>query len=107
MTGNSEKIKRLKQRQAEKRERIKAYKEKMKKHVFYLSIVIAAISIIFLENAYKVFGSAANFLITTLSIFVIFSTGYYVAVRFLTKQREREIKIIRSKLYRLMKLQNE
>lgn len=105
MTGNSERIKKLKHEQARKREKIKVYKEKMKKHVFYLAITLAFISILFLESAYKVFGSAATFLITTLSTFVISTAVYYVIIRVLTNQRRREIKIIRSKLYRLMRLE--
>ena len=33
--------------------------------------------------------------------------GYYLIVKLKTKQREKEIKIIRTKLYRLMKLEDE
>ncbi len=108
MTKNSsEQIKKLKDLQTKKREQIKVYGEKMRKHIFWLATILAVVSLLFLEYAYKIFGSAANFLLLTLSIFVLSFIIYFIVVRFQTQQRKREIKIIRTKLYRLMKLEND
>lgn len=107
MTGNSSEIKKLKAIQAKKTVLIKEYKQKMRKHIFRFSIIIAVSSFIFLEYAYAVFGSTVIFLITILSLLIISIIIYYLITKYKTRQREKEIKVIRTKLYRLMRLENE
>ena len=50
MTGNGSEIKKLKAKQAEKRDLIKIYKEKMRKHLFRFAITVAVTSFLFLVS---------------------------------------------------------
>lgn len=107
MTKNNEEIRQLKYEQTQRKEKIETFRKRMRKHIFLLSLATAVFAFLCLEDAYKTFGSVTNFLIIVFSVFAILSMTYFFVVRFLIKQEEREIKIIRSKLYRLMKLENE
>ena len=107
MTGNSKQIQKLKYEQAKTKERISKYKKRVKFHLFFLVIPFAIYIFICLDHAYQNFGSVTTFLVITLSILVILTLVYLMAVKYKIKQREREIKVIRSKLYQLMKLNDE
>ena len=106
MTGNSTEINKLKYQQARKRETIKRYKKRKKKHLFFLIIPFIAYILLHMDSAYKVYGNNTNFFAITLSILAILAILYLVSVRYRIRKKEREIKIIRSKLYKLMKLED-
>lgn len=107
MTGNSKEIKKLKYQQAKKKETIKRYKRRVKKHLFFLIFPFIAYILLYINSAFKNFGSVTKFLVITLSILAILTALYLVWVRYMIQLREREIKIIRSKLYQLMKLEDD
>ena len=107
MTGNSKEIKKLKHEQARKKEYIKRYKNRRKKHLFLLVIPFVAYILLYIDSAYKEYGSVINFLVVVLSILALFTLGYLLMVRYAIQQKEREIKVIRSKLYQLMKLDDD
>jgi len=107
MTGNSKEIKKLKHQQAKKKEYIRRYKDRRKKHIFFLTTPFVAYILLYIDSAYKEYGSVTNFLIITLSILAILTAGYLLGVRYAIQQKEREIKIIQSKLYQLMKLDDD
>lgn len=107
MTGNSKQIKKLKHEQEKKKKKIKDYKKKMKRNIFLLAAALTAYTLICLDHAYKTFGSVNNFLIATVLMFLICIAIHFLVVRHLIGKREKEIKSIRGKLYRLMKLDNE
>jgi len=106
MNGNIKEIEKLRGYQKDKKKQIKSYKKKMKKHVFSFSIVLTILSLILLEFAYTLFGNSVMFLLFFISILIIFIIVYKIIVSYKIKQREREIKRIRVKLYQLMKLNN-
>ena len=107
MTGNSKQIKKLKYEQEKKKRKIKDYKKKMKRNIFLLAFALTAYTFICLDDAYKTFGSVTNFLMATVLMFLICIAIHFLVIKHLIGKREKEIKSIRSKLYRLMKLDNE
>jgi len=107
MTGNSKEIKKLKYEQAKKKEIISRYKKRVKKHLFFLVLPFISYILLYIDSAFKNFGSVTTFLVITLSILAILTALYLMWVRYMIQQREREIKIIRSKLYQLMKLDDD
>ena len=107
MTGNSKEIKKLKYQQAKKREVIKRYKKRVRKHLLILSIPFVAYILLYIDSAFKEFGSVTKFLIIVISILALLAAAYLLSVRYMIQQREREIKIIRTKLYQLMKLEDD
>ena len=70
-------------------------------------IPFIAYILLYIDNAYKEYGSVINFLIVTLSVLAVFTLIYLLMVRYAIHQKEREIKVIRSKLYQLMKLDDD
>lgn len=106
MTGNSKEIKKLKYQQAKLKEIIRRYKERKKKHLFFLIIPFIGYILIQMDTAYKIYGSNTNFYAITLSTLGLLTVIYLGSVRYLIRKRQREIKIIRSKLYKLMKLED-
>jgi hypothetical protein len=104
MTGNSKEIKKLKYQQAKKQQSIKRYKRKRKKNLLYITGFYLISTALLLDFAYGFFGSSVNFLIVTFSVFIVLIVSYTLVIRYLVKQLERDIKIIRTKLYKLMKL---
>ena len=107
MTGNSKEIKKLKYEQERKKKKIEDYKKKMKRNILILAIALTAYIIICLDHAYKAFGSVSDFLLATAIVFFICILINFLVIRYLINKREKEIKLIRGKLYRLMKLNNE
>ena len=107
MTGNSKQIKKLKYEQEKKKKKIKRYKKKMKRNILLLALALTSYTLICLDHAYKTFGSVNNFLLATIIMFLICIVIHFLIVRYLISKREKEIKMIRGKLYRLMKLDNE
>ena len=107
MTGNSKEIKKLKNEQAKKKKTIERYKKRKKKHIFFLVLPFIAYIFICMDHAYKLFGSVSRFLAITLTALFAAIIVYLFIVQYMIRQRDREIKIIRSKLYKLMKLSNE
>ena len=107
MTGNSKQNKKLKHEQEKKKKKIKDYKKKMKRNILLLAAALTVYTLICLDHAYKTFGSVNNFLIATILMFLICVAIYFLVIRNLISKREKEIKMIRGKLYRLMKLDNE
>ena len=107
MTGNSKEIKKLKHQQAKKKEHIKRYKGRRKKHIYFITIPLVAYILFNIEGSYMDYGNIFIFIGVALAVLVVLIISYLLAVRYLIRQREREIKIIRSKLYHLMKLDND
>jgi membrane protein YdbS with pleckstrin-like domain len=107
MTGNNKEIKKLKYEQAQKKEKIKKYKKRIKFHLIFLAIPFAIYTLLCLDHAYQNFGSVTNFLAIILTILIVLIVVYLLGVKYLIYQREQEIKVIRSKLYKLMKLNDE
>ena len=104
MTGNSKEIKKLKYQQAKKQQSIKKYKQKRKKNLLLITGIYVISTALLLDFAYGFFGSSVNFLIVTFTVFIVLIVSYTLVVQYMVKQLERDIKIIRSKLYHLMKL---
>jgi len=104
MTGNSKEIKKLKHQQAKKQQSIKRHKQKRRKNLLYLTAFYLISTALLLDFAYGFFGSSVSFLIVTFSVFIVLIISYTLIVRYAVKQLERDIKIIRTKLYHLMKL---
>ncbi len=107
MTGNSEEIKKLRHKQARRKKKIKRYKKRAKKHIFLLSIPFLAYIAINLDDAFQDYGSITNFIGIVFAIMAVFIAIYMLFTYYLIKQEKREIKVIRSKLYKLMKLNDE
>lgn len=107
MTGNSKKIFKLRSKQKRKKKNISRYKKRAKKHILLLTIPFVAYAFINLDNAFKQFGSVSKFLSILASILVGCILIYLVVMFYLIKQEQREIKIIRSKIYKLSKLSDE
>lgn len=107
MTGNSKEIKKLKHQQAKKKEHIERYKKRRKKHLFFMVTPIVVYSILNINGAYKDFGNVFVFIAVALFVIALVIIGYLLSVRYAIRQREREIKVIRTKLYHLMKLDND
>lgn len=107
MTGNHKEIKILKSKQARKQRSIKKYKEKRKKHLLYFTGFYVVSTALLLDFAYGFFGSSVYFLLITFCAFIVLILLYAIAIRYMIKQKELEIKQIRSELYHLMKLSNE
>ena len=107
MENKNEEIQKLRDKQEKKKNKIENYKRKMKIHLFLFALMLVIYSVLGLEESYKKFGSITNFLTVTSSILLIFALIYYFVVKYLVRQREKEINTIRNKLYKLMKLDNE
>jgi uncharacterized membrane protein len=106
MNGNTINIAELRVIQAQKKKEIKSLKRRMRRHMFIFSLTLLIISLILLEFAYFLFGDSVLFLLVILLILVVFLVTYKIIVTQKVKQKEDEIKKIRAKLYRLMKLEN-
>tara|TARA_R110001632_G_scaffold63318_2_gene151396 strand:- start:57115 stop:57438 length:324 start_codon:yes stop_codon:yes gene_type:complete len=107
MNGNTIKIAELRVIQAQKKKEIKSLKRRMRRNMFMFSLILVIISLILLEFAYFLFGDSVLFLLVILSILVVFLVTYKIIVTQKVKQKEDEIKKIRAKLYRLMKLEDD
>ena len=107
MTGNSKEIKKLKHQQAKNREYIERYKKRRKKHLFLMITPIVVYILFNIEGAYKDFGNVFIFIARALSIIIVLTVAYFLGVKYANKKREREIKVIRTKIYHLMKLDND
>lgn len=107
MTGNSEEIKNLRYKQARRKKKITRYKKRAKKHIFLLTIPFLAYIAINLDDAFQDFGGITNFIGVVFSVMIVFILIYMLFTYYLIKQQKREIKVIRSKLYKLMKLNDE
>ncbi len=107
MTGNSAKINKLRNKQIRRKKRIERYKKRARKHIFLITLPFIAYALINLDNAFKEFGSVSNFLSIVGGTLATFIAIYLVAVYYMIKQEKREINIIRSKIYKLMKLNND
>ena len=107
MTGNSKEIKKLKYQQAKKKQLITKYKKRVKKHLILLVLPFIAYIAYYIDNAYSTYGSVSKFLTIVALVLGVLILLYLIAVRFMIRQREQEIKVIRGKLYHLMKLNDE
>lgn len=107
MTVNEKQITKLKNEQKKKKKQIEASKKKMFKNLLWLIVILFGISMLHLENGHKGFGSPKSFLTFVVLVLALISAGYYVVIKFQNEQKEKEIKIIKGKLYRLMKLDND
>lgn len=107
MTGKQDKLRSLKSRQLEKKFQIEQYKQKAKKRLFIFSLLLVLLTLYFLEDSYKVFGSLENFVIISFSILFGVLIIYNVIVFLLIRKRRKEIKRINGRIHRLMKLEKK
>lgn len=104
MKGNQPEVNRLKSLQLEKKFLIDTYKLKAKKRLFIFSLSVVLITLFFLEESYKTFGSMEVFVLISLSFMLSVIIIYYAVIFILIRQRRKEIKRINGKIYNLMKL---
>ncbi len=107
MTATGKLITELKNEQKKKKKQIETSKKKMVRNLLWIIIILSGASLYYFEYGYKAFGSVQNFLMSVGLVLGLISMGYFLIIRSQNKQKEKEIKIIRSKLYRLMKLNND
>jgi hypothetical protein len=107
MTGNSKEIKKLKHRQVKTRERIERYQKRRKKDLYLLVTPIVIYILFNIYGSYIIFGNVFIFIAIGIGVIILVITLYLWAIRNAIRNREREIKIIRTKLYHLMKLDED
>ena len=107
MTGNSSEIKKLTFRQAKRRKNITRYRKRARKHIFILTIPFIAYVMINIDDAFKQFGSVTKFVAVILTILIAFILIYLMILTYFIRQEQREIKIIKNKIYKLMKLSDD
>ena len=107
MIGNNKKIYRLRSKQKKRKKNISRYKKRAKGHILLLTIPFVVYGFINLDNAFKQFGSVSKFLSILASILVACIVVYLFVMFYYIKQEEREIKIIRRKIYKLSKLSDD
>ena len=78
---NNKKIESLKRKQARKQKQIQRYQKKMKKDLLRGALLLSAITLIGLNQAYKIFGTTTNFLMASISILLLFSISYFIFVK--------------------------
>ncbi len=98
-------IKDLKRLQIQKKAAIKALKKRMRKNILIFTVIMFVFSIASLEYAYKVFGGVNRMIYMMSAILLAFALAYYLYVRIRIHKKKKEIKAIKSKLYKLMKLE--
>tara|TARA_R110001632_G_scaffold39718_11_gene99373 strand:+ start:549 stop:872 length:324 start_codon:yes stop_codon:yes gene_type:complete len=106
MNGNTIEIQEIRVIQAQKKALIKRYKRKMRKHIFIFAIIVTVLSLFLLEFSYALFGDSIKFLFVFFTIFIVVILIYKMITVYRIKQRTREIKKLRAKLYYLMKLED-
>ena len=60
-----------------------------------------------IDDAFKQFGSVTKFVAVILTILIAFILIYLMILTYFIRQEQREIKIIKNKIYKLMKLSDD
>lgn len=107
MTKNLKQITELRNEQKKKKKQIETSKKKMFRNLLWLAVILFGLSMLYLEYGYKGFANPKSFLISAIFVSAIIVVSYYGITRNQNRQTEKEIKIIRGKLYRLMKLDDD
>jgi uncharacterized membrane protein len=107
MTKNLKQITELRKEQKKKKKQIETSKKKMFRNLLWIGIVLFGLSMLYLEYGYKGFTSPKSFLTSAIFVSTLIVVSYYGITRNQNRQKEKEIKIIRGKLYRLMKLDDD
>lgn len=105
MTEKQNKLVALKGRQQKKKSQIEQYKKQAKKRLFIFSLIMSLLTLFFLEDSYKVFGTLERYVFIMLSILFGVVIIYNLIVFLLIRKRKKEIKRISRKMHMLMKLE--
>lgn len=94
----------LEQRQQELKNDIKTLKNRIPYIIFGLAIFILGFIYLFEEKVNVYFGNSINLLYFSGATFIILLVFFWVNTKKRIKRKQLEIKVIKSKVYKLMRL---